>query len=235
MPIPMGITSNNVCSKLALCSSSWFSRWISRSARFRSEISDGFAIVDIRRGAEPAYDFPLVIADRLGEGEEPAVDAIRPPKSILELEALVPVPGFGPGWLLPHSVLRVNRLHPAGPRRFLGRHAGIVEPAPVLVIAISVRPRRPDDLGDGLGEQSESPLGLRVLGAGRQVIGSQVVGTFSRDRLGMRAEAPGRRILTRTFGRRPFWIRGFVHDPAGTGKQLHIGKPIMGYRPSLLL
>ena len=24
-----------------------------------------FAIVDIRRGAEPAYDFPLVIADRL--------------------------------------------------------------------------------------------------------------------------------------------------------------------------
>jgi len=122
------------------------------------------AVVDVGASAEPADDFVLVVADRLGPREEPAEDPVRPPEAVLELETLATLEGLSPSWPEPSPVFRMDRVHPSSARGLFCRHPGVIEPAAVLVITISLSPRRPDDLGDRFSQETKPPLASHVFG-----------------------------------------------------------------------
>src|SRR6266851_5162435 len=104
-----------------------------------------FLLLDIGAGAKPLDDLALGIGERLCSDQEPAIVTGRAMAQALFC-FIRPAGLDGP---LPHRqdalpVIRMRTLHPSLPLCLFGGHAGIVAPALIIIVDISVRSPGPD-------------------------------------------------------------------------------------------
>jgi hypothetical protein len=131
--------------------------------RLECLVGGAVAIVDVGGRAEPSDGPVLVVEQRLGPGEEPAVGPVMPPDPVLQLEGPGAEDGLSPSGEAIVPVFGVDCVEPAHAEDVLDRQAAVVEEAMVDVIAGAIVSVGPDDLRDRLGETSKVPIGVGFL------------------------------------------------------------------------
>src|SRR5258707_2776174 len=120
-----------------------------------------FLVIDIGAGANIFEDRALLIFERHGLHQEPAIRSGR-----ALAQALFRLIGPAcPDGALPHRqdalpVIRMRTLHPSLPLGLFGAQAGIVAPALIIRVDIAVRSPGPDQLGDGIDQGMDFSFGL---------------------------------------------------------------------------
>ncbi len=118
------------------------------------EVKCALVFIDIRAGAKPFNGFALVVLHGQGAGEVPAINAVR--------FTLKPhfrfVWGTGSQAIVPVvtvflNIIGVQHHRPSKIFGFFQRKAGIIKPVAVVIIYTAIRVRRPDDLGDRIGQE----------------------------------------------------------------------------------
>src|SRR5260370_30700988 len=124
-----------------------------------------FLVIDIGAGANIFEDRALLIFERHGLHQEPAIRSGR-----ALAQALFRLIGPAcPDGALPHRqdalpVIRMRTLHPSLPLGLFGAQAGIVAPALIIIVDIPVRAPGPDQLGDGIDQGMDFSFGSLARG-----------------------------------------------------------------------
>ena len=130
-----------------------FARVASASRRRRPLL-----LVDVGAGAEPLDDAARGIRRGQAPDQEPAIGPIRTAVATLDLVGRPGADRIVPCVDDALPILRVDVLGPDSAETPLRREAGHLVPSPVEVGGPAIGPRGPDQLGQGLGQQTEPPL-----------------------------------------------------------------------------
>ena len=118
------------------------------------------ALVDVGVGAEPAHDAALVVADRKGATEMPAVFAVVPAQRVFDLVGLAGAQGFHPALRgSPESLLGVH-VPPVLEARGSLRQPRVLVPLAVEVVDVTLGRGGEHDLRHRVGKLPEARLAL---------------------------------------------------------------------------
>src|ERR1700676_2251586 len=124
-----------------------------------------FLVIYVGAGAHPLDDLALLISQWKGTSDMPAINTVRCAlEPVFNLIIAASRECFRPALNAILEVVRVQHMLPAPVLRLLDSHAGVVEPALVIVVEIPVRFCRPNNLRHRIGEEAVALGALDQLG-----------------------------------------------------------------------
>src|SRR5580700_5011612 len=121
-----------------------------------------FVIFDVGAGAEPAHHRSLRVANRARPPQMPAIGVVRSTsKAIQYLQRFASGQRMRPQIDEVPEVVRVQDRRPTPVPGLRDGHSRVVVPPPIVVVEVSVRSRRPDDLRHRVGKFLETGLAVR--------------------------------------------------------------------------